>query len=113
MHCVFRYIVVHAGTEDGFVPNASLVFASKSRCADYHGEMNHVNFINWFENKLLINLEEPSIIIMDNAPYHSSILEKAPNSSWKKNDIKLWLESKNIEFSPSMFKGELLKIVQV
>lgn len=37
--------------------------------------MNHGNFINWFENKLK-NLEKPSIIMMDNAPYRSVVVKK-------------------------------------
>ncbi|KAG7310300.1 hypothetical protein JYU34_003055 [Plutella xylostella] len=39
-----RYIVVHAGSETGFVPNALLIFSTKSRLADYHHDMNAENF---------------------------------------------------------------------
>lgn len=65
-----RYIVLHAGGEDGFIDGLSLVFASGSKDGDYHGEMNSINFMNWWF-KLLDRLYEPTVIVMDNAPYHS------------------------------------------
>ena len=39
--------------------------------------MNHDMFCNWFKDSLIKNLEKPSVIIMDNAPYHSKGLDKA------------------------------------
>ncbi|KAF8795047.1 hypothetical protein HNY73_002945 [Argiope bruennichi] len=33
-------IVVHAGSESGFVPNAGLIFKAGSAIGDYHGQMN-------------------------------------------------------------------------
>jgi len=65
-----RYNVLYAGTEDGWVEGCSLVFASGSSRGDYHGEMNGLNFMNWWAN-LLNQLREPMVIVMDNAPYHS------------------------------------------
>lgn len=66
-----RFIIVHAGTEAGFIENGLLVFSSKSKSADYHDEMNAENFAKWVREKLLPNLTTPSVIIMDNASYHS------------------------------------------
>jgi hypothetical protein len=68
-----RYIVLHAGKEDGFVENAGLIFKSTTRSVDYHDNMNRKNFENWFKTELIPNLEEPSLIIMDNASYHSGL----------------------------------------
>lgn len=65
-----RYIVLHAGGEDGFIPGASLVFASSSTQGDYHGQMNGQNFMNWWSG-FLDKLTEQTVIVMDNAPYHS------------------------------------------
>jgi hypothetical protein len=73
-----RYIVVHAGNENGFVENAGLIFNSKSKKGDYHDNMNVENFQNWFKTQLIPNLEEPSLIIMDNASYHSQLGEPIP-----------------------------------
>ncbi|KAK4885628.1 hypothetical protein RN001_001899 [Aquatica leii] len=35
-----RYIVLHAGNKNGFIPGADLVFSSSTKNSDYHGEMN-------------------------------------------------------------------------
>lgn len=105
-----RYIVLHAGNKDGFIPGAELVFSSKSK-GDYHGEMNQNNFLLWFENQLLKNLKEPSVIVMDNASYHSTVVDKTPTSGSTKPVIKEWLTKCNINFDNTMLKTELLQIV--
>jgi hypothetical protein len=38
------WIIVHAGSERGFVPGAYLIFKSKTKSKDYHNEMNFKNF---------------------------------------------------------------------
>lgn len=47
-----RFIIIHAGSENGFVPNALLTFNT----ADYHHDMNASNFNKWLCEKLLPNL---------------------------------------------------------
>lgn len=39
-----RYIIVHAGSKDGFIPNAKDVFKGNSSKGDYHAEMNGTKF---------------------------------------------------------------------
>lgn len=102
---------MHAGNKNGFIPEAALIFSSKTKNSDYHGEMNEDNFLQWFEEKLLRNLEEPSIIVMDNASYHSTLAAKTPNSSWRKKEIQDWLEARNIAFEANHLKIQLLQIV--
>jgi len=65
-----RYIVLHAGGSNGFIPGMSLVFKSGSTDGDYHGEINSTNFMKWWR-KLLRKSKRPTVIIMDYAPYHS------------------------------------------
>ncbi|KAF9417912.1 hypothetical protein HW555_005057, partial [Spodoptera exigua] len=55
-----RYIIVHAGTEKGPVSNSLLVLSTKSKMADYHQDMNAVNFNKLLREKLIPNLNEPS-----------------------------------------------------
>lgn len=77
-----RWIIVHAGNEKGFVPNA-LSFSGMNKQEDYHSELNKINFTKWVTEKLIPNIAEPSIIVMDNAPYHSVIKNKASSSANK------------------------------
>lgn len=105
-----RLIVLHIGSENGFLPGGLLCFVSKKNTGDYHDEMNGDNFKEWFESIIPV-LDPNSIIVMDNAPYHSVEKEKYPNTSWKKADILEWLISKNVVSDrplTSLLKPELL-----
>lgn len=109
-----RFIILHAGGHDGFIPGALLFFRSKNGSkGDYHDSMNYVRFRDWFQTQLLPNIPEHSLIIMDNAPYHSKMLNKAPTSSSKKCEIIQWLTENSINHDPSHNKHELLDIVKV
>ncbi|CAK1595689.1 unnamed protein product [Parnassius mnemosyne] len=105
-----RLIVCHAGcAKYGFIPEARWVFRAVNE--DYHSEMNDEGFTDWF-TKLLQSLEDPSVIIMDNAPYHSQPINRAPTSANKKNEIQEWLRQHEVEFSDSELKPELLQKMQ-
>jgi hypothetical protein len=105
-----RYIVLHAGTRNGFVSGASLIFVAGTKSGDYHDSMNGENFEHWMSTQLLPNLEEPSIIVMDNASYHNVLVEKPPTQSWRKDEIIAWLQEKRIPFAEGLFKAELLNL---
>ncbi|XP_001948346.2 uncharacterized protein LOC100161011 [Acyrthosiphon pisum] len=104
-------IVVHIGSAEGFVTGDLLCFESKKNTSDYHDEINGNTFFEWFCSVLPL-LKDNSVIVMDNAPYHSVKTEQTPTSSWKKAAIIEWLESKGVETNPFMIKFELLKIVR-
>lgn len=106
-----RYIIVHAGNKEGFIDGAGLIFSTKNKSADYHDTMNSELFEKWMEEELLPKLERPSLIIMDNARYHSRLLEKYPTTQSTKMEIIQWLQSKNIDVPVNAFKSELLEIV--
>lgn len=74
--------------------------------------MNHECSWQWFESQLLPDIPERSIIVMDNAPYHSKVLNKAPNTSTKKKDITEWLVRNNIDHDAFHTKPELLVTVK-
>jgi hypothetical protein len=51
---------------------------------------------------------------MDNASYHSRVVEKIPNSSWKKvNTYSKLVKIKAIVFDKTFVKGELLELVKI
>jgi hypothetical protein len=47
-----RYIVLHAGTQNGFVSGASLIFVADTKSGDYHDSMNGENFEHWMSTQL-------------------------------------------------------------
>ncbi|CAH2092047.1 unnamed protein product [Euphydryas editha] len=107
-----RWVLVHAGGETGFVEGASLLFKSKTKSGDYHDEMNGDNFKKWINEKLIPNLKEPSIIVMDNASYHSVQSERLPTMATKKADMQNWLQGRGIPFDEGMFKPELYMLIK-
>ena len=89
-----RRVRQHFDNNQGFLPGCQLLFKSISTDGrDYHTEMNGVIFEDWLKNKLLPALPEPSLIIMDNAPYHKRQDggTKAPTMANKHSEIQKWL----------------------
>ena len=107
-----RLIILHAGGENGWVDGADLVFGSKMNTGDYHDEMNSEHFLEWMREQLLPRLEEPSVIILDNASYHNKQKDKPPTASDKKEDIKAWLDRHDISYSNTDIKKTLLDKVK-
>lgn len=98
-----RLILLHAvDRSTGFLPSCKLLFKSISTDGrDYHTEMNATIFEDWLEHKLIPNLPEKSLIVMDNASYHSrrDPATVSPTMASKKQDMIEWLEERNIEFN--------------
>ena len=69
-----RFIIVHIGSKDGFLPGAELIFKAGNTKGDYHGQMNSKNFSKWVKEKVIPGLPPQSVVIMDNAPYHLSLI---------------------------------------
>lgn len=105
-----RLIICHAGTINGFVEGSLMAFASKTT-GDYHEDMNGEKFTEWFTS-MLCSLPEPSIIIMDNAPYHSMQIDKPPAQSQKKADIVAWLRKNGVDANMNMLKAELVRLLK-
>ena len=110
-----RFVILNCGSKDGFVKNCSLVFESKANDGrDYHSEMNSNIFKRWTEEQLIPNLQPQSVIVMDNASYHSTQVEgtKAPISSTLKADMMQWLSDRGMEVKPKMTKKQLYEMIQ-
>ncbi|CAH2097386.1 unnamed protein product [Euphydryas editha] len=107
-----RWIIVHAGGEMGFIPNALLIFKSQSKSGDYHDDMNKTNFMKWLQEKLIPNLPANSLVVMDNAPYHTVKLNKAPTLSSTKAEMQNWIINKGLSYLPTMVKAQLYEIIK-
>jgi transposase len=103
-----RLIVVHAISHTGWVGGAQLVFEAKKRTGDYHGQMNWENFSTWFGNRLLPNIPENSLIIMDNDGYHNVFVdERFPRASSTMEELRAWLSRNVHPWRDDMLKSEL------
>lgn len=73
--------------------------------------MTAEHFEDWFANKLLPNVRPNSLIVMDNASYHSRRSEAVPVKSWTKKKMLEWLRQKEIQFPPKAKKDEIFSII--
>ncbi|HAO19405.1 MAG TPA: hypothetical protein DCQ37_02255 [Desulfobacteraceae bacterium] len=107
-----RLIIINAITEDGWVPGAKLTFKSTKKTGDYHGQMNQDLFSKRFRGRLLPNIPEGSLIIMDNASYHNVLSDhSAPTAKCGKEKIRSWSEQNNIPLSKDCLKIEMIDIL--
>uniref|UniRef100_V5GNK6 Tc1-like transposase DDE domain-containing protein n=1 Tax=Anoplophora glabripennis TaxID=217634 RepID=V5GNK6_ANOGL len=74
--------------------------------------MNADVFEEYF-TQMLDLIPPGSVIVMDNASYHSRQTERTPTTAWRKADIIQWLSGKNISFETNMVKKELLTLVNL
>ena len=70
------------------------------------------HFEEWFGTKLLTNVPPNSLIVMDNASYHSRRSDPVPVKSWTKQKMQDWLQAKGVEFPTNALKAELYSIIQ-
>lgn len=109
-----RITILHAGSENGWVPNALWLSAKniKDSCVDYHEDTTAELFEEWFKNFLIPNLPQNSVIVMDNASYHSRQLHKSPSANNTKIEIQNYLLENDIYFEESYLKNELLEVLK-
>ena len=74
--------------------------------------MNIQHFMEWFEKQLIPNLPPKSVIVLDNAKYHNSQVDKAPNQNNRKDDMKRWLDRHNISYEQGALKSELYSLIK-
>lgn len=107
-----RIIIAHAGSVDGWVGDVLLSAKNiKSSSLDYHEDMTSSLFEEWFMNKLLPSLPPKSVIVMDNASYHSRQVIKIPNGSSTKFEISTFLEEHDLYFEADYSKKQLLEVL--
>uniref|UniRef100_A0A0A9WFW1 Tc1-like transposase DDE domain-containing protein n=1 Tax=Lygus hesperus TaxID=30085 RepID=A0A0A9WFW1_LYGHE len=110
-------IMVNIGSEKGYLPNAQYVFRTEFSTGDKHGqtikEWNHDNFCKWIEEKVIPNLPESSVIVMDDAPYHKKLINRPPSYYATKAVMVGWLASRGCgEADVSMRKTHLVKLIE-
>ncbi|VVC30438.1 Ribonuclease H-like domain [Cinara cedri] len=93
-----RIIICHAGSSAfGFLKEAKLIFRCKSEAnIDFHTQMNSTIFKKWFI-EMMQNLEEPCVIVMDNCPYHSVLVQNYPKSNDNKATLQKWFTENGME----------------
>ena len=108
-----RLIIIHAGSQAGWIPQCGKCFKSRTKSDDYHDEMNAQHFLEWFEYSLMPNVPNNSLIIIDNAKYHNTVVERVPTKSSTKKAMMEWLQNHGIPFDPKDLKRDLFKLIKL
>lgn len=107
-----QIVIVHAGSETGFVPNSLLLFKAGVKTGDYQDNMNSINYERWLRTQLIPNLPNNSAVIVGNATYHNKQCDPAPTSNAKKADMQAWLTNKHINYTSDMLKPQLYNLIK-
>ncbi|XP_050503456.1 uncharacterized protein LOC126882532 [Diabrotica virgifera virgifera] len=108
-----RICILHCGGQHGWV-NDALLLSSKSikdSSLDYHQDIEGTLFESWFENTLLPNLKANSVIVMDNASYHSRCIKKIPTKQSRKDEIQEFLIAEDLYFEDHYTKDQLIQVL--
>lgn len=108
-----RIVVLHCGSEDGWVDGALLLSSKnlKDCNVDYHDNMTSDMFEEWFR-ELIPKLHRNSVIVLDNASYHSRQIQKVPNTSSTKATIQKFLLEHDLFYEDNYTKGQLLEVLR-
>ena len=93
-----RIAIAHAGISNGFIPGSLLLCGKncRMRFSDYHQDMNANVFENCFPEKLIPNLPEKSVVILDNAYYHCRQVDKIPKMNTRKAEMLDFMKRNSI-----------------
>jgi len=78
--------------------------------------MNHANYMNWLQEKLISNLESKSVVVFDNESYHNVQLNlhpTTPNQQCQKRWNAVWLDERGIRYSFDMTKAKLYDLIKI
>ena len=64
--------------------------------------MNAENFTTWIFNQIIPGLPPQSIVVFDNALFHSKQLNKPPLQSALRHEIIDWLQRNRVEFDENL-----------
>ena len=75
--------------------------------------MNAERLEEWLRDQLIPNHKPNSLIVIDNASYHSHRLEKVPTTNSRKSEMQDWLIKHGIQFPECALKAELLSLIRL
>ena len=111
-----RFTILYAGCGTiAFLEGCSFFLDSKIEHRDYHKTMNQHVFLDWVVNQLLPakkKLSGKTVVVMDNAPYHSIIIDKPVNSNTKKAVMDNWLRQHHVEIDGESTKKQLYALIK-
>ena len=94
-----RVLIMGMGSIEGWLEGSIRVWKHKKdgpKTEDYHADIDGDAYKEWIKDCLKL-LPPNSVLVFDNAPYHSKKVENCtPRSTWKKKELQDWLKKKDI-----------------
>ena len=105
-----RIVMTGAITENGWLKGSFQYWVANSN-SDYHKNFNSDIFYDYMKTHIIPQLKSPSVVVLDNAPYHFIMERKDfnPNKATKV-ELQNWLTEKNIKFPKSLLQSDLKKL---
>ena len=112
-----RCIIIGMGNENGWVPGSILVRKRTPKegvvTEDYHFDINAELFEGWLQ-KVLPNLPQNSVLVFDNASYHSKKDENnTPTIKWRIDRLREWLKANKVDFPAKSKRPELYQLARM
>jgi transposase len=103
-----RWIMIGAGTKEGWVENSFRIWKGTQKNEDYHTEMNADVMNDWMEQYLLPNVRRDAVIVVDRAPYHTACSEDTspPQANWKKQKLAEYILEHSNNYSEDQMLNE-------
>lgn len=110
-----RICILHCGGSNGWVNDALLLTSKyiKDSSLDYHQDIESTIFESWFEETLLPKIKPNSVIVLDNASYHSRQTKKIPTKYSNKATIQEFLEAEDLYYEEHYTKAQLVEVLQL
>jgi hypothetical protein len=88
-----RWIMLGAGTKDGWIHASFVMWKGNVASEDYHSEMNAEVFEDWVKNRLLPFVPDNAVLVFDRATYHTMLTpDSCPaTSSMSRAELAAWL----------------------
>lgn len=108
-----RWLLMHAGGDMGFIKEAEWLHKTEANNTEHRDEISKERFIKWLKETLIPNLPQNSIVVLDNAPYHSAVQEKKPKCYSRRSEMVKWLRDHNVDFEEDMLRSQLYELIKV
>jgi hypothetical protein len=101
-----RLIFVHAGIKTCFIPDALFIFKSNQKKATIINKYLVITTWGGLRKKLLLNLPQNCVFVVDNSACHDVLTERCPISASRKKHMKDWVLQHKIPFTSDLSKTE-------
>jgi transposase len=103
-----RVAIFHAGSDAGLISNALLTAEADVDTGKCHDDMN---FEKWLRTRLVPNLPNNSVVVVNVALLNNKQSEPVPVST-NRSEMQAWLTAKDISYTEDMINSQLYSLIR-